>query len=78
MAEHRIHWKEGGVIKYSWHRSHNRAITELCQIRKRLEASYDDINETDNIVRFDLSTATKPQLMDFLNEHVGEGPQCAA
>lgn len=78
MAEHRVHWKEDGVIRYSWHRSHNRAYTELVRIRKRLGVSYEEINETQNIVRFDLYTAGKPQLLDFLNEHVGEGPRCAA
>ena len=75
MAEYRVHWEENGVIKYSWHRTHNQAGDSLSMIRKQLGAS--ELSEDRNVVRFDLRTATKDALLDFLNEHVADGGPCS-
>ncbi len=78
MAEYRIHWAENGMVQYSWHRSRSRALTELLRVRKRLGLSENELSEFDDIVRFDLHGSRITDLVEFLNEHVNEGPSCAA
>ena len=79
MAEYRIHWKEKGKVMYSWHKCRSEAYDELVAVRKRLDPlGHKGASEFGEIVRFDIQGSRIRELLEFLNEHVNEGPSCAA
>jgi len=70
MAEYRVHWEQDGEIRFKWFRARGPAIDFICELRRDLGSPGADICADKNIVKFELSAATKGSLLDFLNEHV--------